>query len=823
MPARKVNSNATRAATNPALAPLGTERRWWQLSHALLGMLLVWSWLAPQDATSVYEGGALSQNLVWLLLAVLAPIACSRMGVSYRCSARAAGLLAVGLLWLLWCTFQAGQGTNPRIAWNGFWQVIALAACYFSARGLLVGPRSRQSIGWLWLIGCLALSLQGLYQVWVEFPADRARYLADPESVIAEVPNLEAPPGSPARKRFEDRLLHSSEPYASFALTNSLAAVLSGGLVLLVGLSLSRLELALHNKSEVPHRLRLATPQWLALLAALLLLLLCWFLTRSRVAYPALLLAAGYWIIWGRSSLATWRRWLPWIVGSVGGVGLLALLWLLANDRLVLSEAPKSLSYRLEYWLATLAMLRDHGLFGIGMGNYQSYYPLYKLPAASEIIADPHNWLLDLWINLSLPLGLALSWWIVARLCFRSWVDSEAADVQRSTTAASAIDPQQADALASRSLLWGAVVGGGVCAGLLSLLSGLNGWSTLLSWTAAGWLVWCLRPWLVWPNVGESTMPLATIARTAAVAMLGCLLASGSWQASGIAFPLVLLLILGNSSRLPLASLASVPRAITTPATDTAQPKQDTSPSNSGLWARWSSSLFPTLALLIFLIQCWRPTTTSWSLIQQALGARTAAQQLRLLEEAAVADPLDTEPLRLRAQLLTREATMAPASLFPDLAQQAQEAVAEWIAVDTIKPLNWEWAGQHALELAATARRHGLPVKMYVDQALGHYRQAVARYPSGIGLRIQLAATLALAKTWNEAQTELDKALELDRQTPHLDKKIAAQQVYLPWFPPGADSEPNLRGLGGQPMVPAEPMVEWLRKTISERTASEFE
>ena len=48
-------------------------------------------------------------------------------------------------------------------------------------------------------------------------------------------------------------------------------------------------------------------------------------------------------------------------------------------------------------------MIADHPLFGIGPGQFQQFYARYKLPEASETIADPHNFLLEIWSTAGTP------------------------------------------------------------------------------------------------------------------------------------------------------------------------------------------------------------------------------------------------------------------------------------------------------------------------------------------------------------------------------------------------------------------------------------
>ncbi|MCC7336722.1 MAG: O-antigen ligase family protein [Pirellulaceae bacterium] len=834
MATRKSKSNSRARATQESPKQLGqpfdslsaTGKRWWGASAGLLGVLLVWSLLQPADATSVFQGTAIPQNLGWLVLATLTASGCIACGVRYEFNWRSWCWVSAGLIWLVIATVLAGGNNNPRVAWNGFWQVIALGACYFSTLALLPGPKSRLAALQILLVGCLALALQGLEQVFVEMPAERAKYLADPEAMLARNPDLDLPVGSPMRKRFEDRLLYSSEPYATFALTNSLAVLLSGGLVLLCGLGVAgwrrqlgnecasnsagpsslsasagselRSWLPLVRETDAERRATLSAGsgprRWLPLFAlslAVLVIGVCWFLTRSRVAYLAVAVGGLAWLLTGGKRMRANGRLVAGAL-AVGGLTLVAAgLWLWRNDRLVLREAPKSLSYRLEYWAATLDMLGDHGLWGVGLGNFQSYYPAYKLPAASEIIADPHNWPLDLCVSLSLPVGILLIGWLGMRLLgFGELAESEV-----TAERLSAVD--MLDAWSRRCLLWGASLGGALCLGLLGLLSGLAVPVLAVTWLVSAGLIGLLRPLLM---AGQATMP--GTARAAVLTMLACLLVSGSWQASGLSVPILVCLVIAdrNGAENKWRTLPVCGLEITS-------------------WKLMSQQVaivvLPALGLLCFLLQCWRPTTMSWSLVQQAQVAPSARAQLVLVEAAAAADRLDTEPLQLRAQLLAGEAARAASDQFVPLAEQTLAAFDVWLARDPTKYLNWELAGKHALELAGHAQRLGLEPKRWLEAGLGCYEQAVARYPSSIGLHSQLAATLAIAARWREAEQQWEMVYRLDEATVHEDRKLASQQLWIPLLPIGADeglaAEFAAEFADRQPQIMAEPILDWLR------------
>ena len=55
-----------------------------------------------------------------------------------------------------------------------------------------------------------------------------------------------------------------------------------------------------------------------------------------------------------------------------------------------------SMLVRWQYWKSTVQLIADHWLVGVGPGNFANYYTQYKIPAALETVADPHNFILSL-------------------------------------------------------------------------------------------------------------------------------------------------------------------------------------------------------------------------------------------------------------------------------------------------------------------------------------------------------------------------------------------------------------------------------------------
>ena len=56
---------------------------------------------------------------------------------------------------------------------------------------------------------------------------------------------------------------------------------------------------------------------------------------------------------------------------------------------------------------STWHMIRDYPWSGCGPGNFQGSYTRYKLPEASEVVADPHNFLMEIWSTAGTPAMLA--------------------------------------------------------------------------------------------------------------------------------------------------------------------------------------------------------------------------------------------------------------------------------------------------------------------------------------------------------------------------------------------------------------------------------
>lgn len=767
-------------------------------SAALLSTLFVWAFLAPADATSVFMGEALAHNLFWLLSGLLVSLGMiGRAGFHFS---RGAWVLSgLAILWLLWSTFAAGEYCSPRRAWFGCWQVISIACCYFVCRGILVGPKTKSALAMILLLGCTACALHGVYQVTVEFPAQKTKYFEDPDAFIAAIPGLVAPEGSPQRARFENRLF-SPEPYATFALANSLACVLSAALVLLAAALWSTWQ----NRIQLAEKVSKFRARQIVLGLIAVVVALCWFLTLSRTAYLAV--AAGFSVLLFlylrlRSHNRAFSRGSVLAAGAVVFVLLLACVgWLWQNDKLVLSEAKKSLGYRIEYWQATTAMLQDHGFRGVGLGNFQAYYPQYKLPEASEEIADPHNWPLDLAATLGIPMFCIVLAWLGFH--FRGAFPLLAAvpltgDEQNKATNHDLLDQQL-----GRMLFWGAAGGGLICLLLLGLLSAYAVGTYLCIWVLAGVLLWFVGP-LLNAMLAEDSSATKVIYLAGWVAIAVCLLASGSWQASGIAFPFVALLALQSPS---------VGRA----------GRRAEAEAESQVVVPWIAVL-PALGLVLFVLQMWQPVTSAWTLSQQAMDASSNREQIQKLESAIAADSSDAEHKSRLAQVSVAQALTLGRGEFSRAAEQGLDALEQWLAQDQRSFAHWRLACHLAMDLAAQARFFGLQQEQaYLARARGFANRAVECYPTSVELHVQLAAIAALEMDKEVVETELARAIALSENTPHQDKQLGRhrtiepgdQQIHFPFVFPALQSAATSNG-----KVQAEPLIEWMRSRIGTEKA----
>ena len=133
---------------------------------------------------------------------------------------------------------------------------------------------------------------------------------------------------------------------------------------------------------------------------------LCLYLTYSRGAWLIGLPAALIFVV-----LVQGRR--AWLWGATAFAALiLSLIPVIETERIsrLLNLQTETAIFRMKLWQATVNMIRDHPVFGVGLDNFlYQYRTRYVLPEAWQELnlSHPHNILLDYWTRLGLP-GLAI-------------------------------------------------------------------------------------------------------------------------------------------------------------------------------------------------------------------------------------------------------------------------------------------------------------------------------------------------------------------------------------------------------------------------------
>jgi hypothetical protein len=512
---RRVEPRAEASSTTPAAAAMDViaelPYRKWLLSG--MAALFVARPLVP-SAGVAWIGDGQPFCMLWLLLAVLTCFAAMKAGNFPR---RFDWLDATLAAFVVLYAAAALRGTSigsPRPAINMLWEVVAMAVGFQLVRQLVRTSLESRTLIAVMLALAMFLSADGLFQVFVSMPADRAEFARDPDGMLRRAGEW-YPPGSPERAAFENRLA-STEPLATFALTNSLAGFLLPWILVATGVAFG----AGGQRQRA----------WMAV--AVLLSGFCLLLTKSRSGYIALALAVLLLLCdrFGQvlRSKATWIA-IALILAAVSATVFAGLI-----DREVATEAGKSLGYRLQYWQSSLAMIRDQPLLGVGPGNFQDYYTTYKLPQASEEIRDPHNWILEIAATAGIPAAIVLATFLVGALTML---------IRRKPSRDSNEDCDSP----TRWFIAGGAAGGLPLALVVGRLVGLPlGVERLVVGLLIGVAaIWLLRDWI------KTGMLAPRILAIAVIAMLVHLLASGGMFYPGVAGSMWLLLALGLNLAAP--------------------------------------------------------------------------------------------------------------------------------------------------------------------------------------------------------------------------------------------------------------------------------
>lgn len=715
------------------------------LLAAVVTALFVLRPLYPSESVAA-EGDGLPVVMLWCLALILWAILVVRSNLVRMRFSWPDLAMGVFVLWYSVAALYAVAWESPRPALNMLWEGWGLAIAFFLARQAFSSALRRRAIASVVVALAVFLSLYGLYQYSIELPNTRHMYATNPDEMLRNAGEW-YPPGSPEREAFEQRLA-SLEPMATFALTNSFAGFLAPWAIVVLGaFVLPAPRLAIRNK--------------LPLVLFLIPLGLCLLLTKSRSAYLACLcggvaVVALWWH--RRGTRMRLRRGLA-LMGIAGTLIIAAVAGAVAVGGLdieVLSEAPKSLGYRLQYWQASTAMIRDMPVMGCGPGNFQSRYTAYKLPEASEEIVDPHNFLLEIWATAGTPALLALLA-VGGASCyciFRHFKASPsgnptstenrsantAVDSQGLKTANTPFQEPSSETVekpsAAIAIYVGALVGALLSIPVGSMSAAPPVWFVSLAAIPVGAVVlFVLRPWVL--NANESPLLWAF----AAAVLLIHLLFAGGITFPGLACSLWLLVALTLNA--------------------------------SACGQRTASRRIGAAVLagaLVLLFGChltgYQPTLTAHLLTDRVLAGE--GDPRTMLQEAAHADPWATEPRRFLADVIYQQWLAHPD---PATMAEFDRAVQDTLDRAPHAASIYRQFGLAYCDCYAVNRDHDLLVK-----GIRLLRRAAELYPNDCRKHADLADAYLAAGDQANYQREREEALRLDQLTPHLDKKLPDEQ-----------------------------------------------
>ncbi|REJ85606.1 MAG: O-antigen ligase domain-containing protein [Planctomycetota bacterium] len=629
----------------------------------------------------------------------------------------------------------AGQ---QRAALNMLWEWIGVGLAVSLLRRWLPAVALRRQVSGVVCVSCILLAGLGVWQFIVWMPANRALVEEFQELTAADsltrveadrLSELQRDLGAAgndraAQQAYLERLL-ASEPIGRFALANTLAGLLAVGLLFLGSATAD----CVVNRGS---RGRLV-----ALAACLLLVAYCLILTKSRTAWLAALCGLPAWAYFAQGRRLLSRRFVGGGLAAAILVIALAIVGVLTGglDRFVLSEAPKSMRYRLEYWRGTWGVITEHPVLGVGPGNFRQHYLKHKLPESSEEILDPHNLLLDAWANGGL---IALAGLVAVVALF---IIGASRSVAASPAAATAERRDRHGDASDPGGRW-MLLRVGVCGlGLTCLyLWGMTAES--IEQTVYLLIAWVLLACLL-PRFGVSHAAW----KAGGVALLVHLLAAG-----GLGMPAVCILLLLLLTAGPRPAPAGPPHPIRA---DDSQPNERATRSFALSFCAVTGAAAAACVWTAYM-----PVLMSRTFVaaaEHAMSARPNPELARRdLQHATESDPLDPTPWMLLAQLDHQASLLSQRNTDREF-ENAVASMAESINRDPISPKRYWILGQWQLKRALRTDNERL-----LKDAIRSLQTAANGYPNHSGIQASLAESLAAAGETEEARLHASRALELN-------------------------------------------------------------
>ncbi|RCS41355.1 hypothetical protein DTL42_22600 [Bremerella cremea] len=637
--------------------------------------------------------------------------------------------LAAFLVWLALSTWMVSDDINLRAAFNGFWDYAQLLVGYFLIRQCIITPQQRHALLTSMVCVAVLISAYALYQYREIIPANQAAYRANPEQILIDN-GIDTTEGSPVRTLFESRL-NSTEPTGTFTLTNSLAGFLVPWFLLAVGWLKCSYGASIDWKRVG------------GLTLVIMLVGICLLLTKSRTSWLAVLFGLGLIGFYGSSI----GKRISWVIPAIT-LSAFLLLFMLAFvtgvlDVEVLSEAPMSVLYRLQYWQGAAEIIAHHPIFGCGLANFQGYYPQFMLPMASETVADPHNFVFEIWSTVGTP---AILLFFAAMVLWARQIGQArgAEEAESSGDANVSVEAERSD----RPIWLGALIAPFVAPFLQMIMQ-----EVMLDFTP---LLIGLVPAVVVAAVLVQS-PIVQQQRLwlviAVTAMVINLMAAG-----GISFPSV------GGSLFLLCAIALPARPVVV--------WEDIKPKAAGL-------LIGLAALWVVSYWGIQPIADRQTQMALATDAARRGDWLRMEQHAQAAtsaDPWSKDGPAMLANVYFQgwmNNPDAPPEARQQLLDKLEKALdEEFNRAGHSFPLHFS-TGNWFLDMY---RQSGNPE--FLLEAIDHYREAVRLYPNRAIHHAQLAWALHLAGMPQESATEAEEALRLDELNPHAERRLEILKIY---------------------------------------------
>lgn len=681
------------------------------LGAALIAAAMVYAGYWPSDSIAVQTGEA--RYLAGLLIAAAALVLLARG--PWERGDWLIDALAWGLaLWMVISTWANAEGANLRQAVNELWWWLAAAALLSAARRCVVLPQVKQTLVFL-VVGITAgVAVYGWHQLLIDFPNLIERYKTEPDAVLREA-GIVAEAGSAQRVIFENRL-YDGGPTGTFALANSMAALLVGGWVVMVGWFSQRWR-------ELSLFFRLS---WGGVILSTLGMLLA---SRSRSAVAALILVAVLYVglrLLGSRPAQFMQPRRGFLIGNlitlaitVGLIGFVA--WQRWSQSEWISQAPASVAIRLNYWRACTRMVAQAPLLGVGPGQFQARYEAFRVPESTEQIADPHNLFWQALTTGGIPAGLLL----LALFVVTAWKSFRLAASLPVPAAASEEARSEVPEVWTFSPQW-IYTGAGIAALAVWLIGAAIGYlpdfdaAMLATLAAVGVIVLAIYSSPATDKTAADSHWLSQVALWGLAAIVIDLLAAGGLTVPGVAVPLWI-----------LAAVAAPWSGVASPPADGAAPqKSGASPRRllvGGLAAVLLASWYVTA------IRPVQQADMAMGQFESAWAQRSFGVAETALRQAMEADRWNVEPASRLAQLLMQQALFSPS--------QRGRLEAAWEAAEA-EALRRSGNDPARLRVLADARlwyyqRYGDPAAL--QRAAELYERTVALSPSHQSYAAQLA------------------------------------------------------------------------------------